>query len=141
MIAIGSPVSDQLTNSVTKGVVSGVRHGNHGTWIQTDTALNPGNSGGPLLNTSGEVVGVNTMKLVDSDVTGINFSLASAEVADLLRIRFGTPATQPLAAAPSLSTVSITSTPAGADIEVDGVFLGNTPSELPLAVGDRTVKM
>jgi serine protease Do len=141
VIAIGSPVSDQLTNSVTKGVVSGVRHGSHGVWIQTDTALNPGNSGGPLLNTSGEVVGVNTLKLVDVGVTGINFSLASSEIADLLKSRFGTSFSQPPATAPSLSTVAVTSTPAGADIEVDGVFLGNTPAELPLTVGERTLRI
>lgn len=141
VIAIGSPVSDQLANSVTKGVVSGLRHGDHGIWIQTDTALNPGNSGGPLLNISGEVVGVNTLKLVDPHVTGINFSLASSEVADLLRSRFGTSFTQPVATAPNLSTVVITSTPAGADIEVDGVDLGNTPAEVPLAVGERALRI
>jgi serine protease Do len=140
VIAIGSPVSDQLTNSVTKGVVSGIRRGDHGTWIQTDTAMNPGNSGGPLLNTSGEVVGVNTMKIVERDVSGINFSLASSEVADLLKIRFGTSLTQPVAAvAPVLASVAIISTPAGSEIEVDGVFLGNTPAEVPLAVGERSL--
>jgi serine protease Do len=141
VIAIGSPVSEQLTNSVTKGVVSGVRHGNHGTWIQTDTAMNPGNSGGPLLNASGEVVGVNTMKIVEPDVTGINFSLASSEIADLVRTRFGTSLTQPTVPAAVLATVTIISTPTGSDIEVDGVFLGNTPAELPLAVGERTLRV
>jgi serine protease Do len=140
VIAIGSPLSEQLTNSVTKGVVSGVRHGNHGTWIQTDTAMNPGNSGGPLLNTSGEVVGVNTMKLVEPDISGINFSLASSEIADLLKSRFGT-SLAPVAPAPVLSTVAIISNPAGSDIEVDGVFLGNTPAEVPMAVGERTLKI
>jgi len=41
--------------------------------------------------------------------------------------------------APVLSTVAITSTPAGAEIEVDGAFLGHTPAEVPLAVGERLV--
>ncbi len=141
VIAIGSPVSEQLTNSVTKGVVSGIRRGDHGTWIQTDTAMNPGNSGGPLLNTSGEVVGVNTMKIVDPDVSGINFSLASSEITDLLKNRFGTPLAQPVVTAPVIATVAITSTPAGADIEVDDVFLGNTLAEIPLAVGERTIRL
>jgi serine protease Do len=141
VIAIGSPLSDQLTNSVTKGVVSGIRKGDRGVWIQTDTAMNPGNSGGPLLNSSGEVIGVNTMKIVDPSVSGINFSLASSEISELLRSRFGASFAQPIVTAPVLSTVAITSTPLGADIEVDGLFLGNTPAELPLPVGERTLKI
>ena len=141
VIAIGSPLSDLLTNSVTKGVVSGIRQGDHGTWIQTDTAMNPGNSGGPLLNFSGEVVGVNTMKIVEQGVSGINFSLASLEIANLLSSRFGTSLNKSAAAAPALVTVSISSTPNGAEIEVDGAFLGDTPAEVPLAVGERTLKI
>jgi S1-C subfamily serine protease len=141
VIAIGSPLSEQLTNSVTKGVVSGVRHGEHGIWIQTDTAMNPGNSGGPLLNASGEVVGVNTMKIVEQGVSGINFSLASSEIADLLSTRFGTSLNQMAGTTAVQVMVAISSTPAGADIEVDGAFLGNTPAEVPLVVGERMIKI
>lgn len=90
---------------------------------------------------SGEVVGVNTMKIVEPDVSGINFSLASSEIADLMRTRFGTSLTAPVVTSPALSTVTIISTPAGADIEVDGAFLGNTPAEVPLAVGERTLRI
>ena len=140
VIAIGSPLDEVLTNTVTKGIVSGIRHGEHGTWIQTDAALNPGNSGGPLLNTSGEVVGVNTIKIVAPDVSGINFSLASSEIAVLLRSRFGTSLSQPNDLT-GVGTVAVTSTPPGADIEVDGVFLGSTPAELPLSVGEKTLKI
>ena len=46
---------------------------------------------------------------------------------------------QRTAASPPASTVAITSTPPGAEIEVDGVFLGHTPAEVPLAAGERTV--
>ena len=140
VIAIGSPLGEVLTNTVTKGIVSGIRHGEHGTWIQTDAALNPGNSGGPLLDASGEVVGVNTMKLVASDVSGINFSLASSEIEGMLGSRFGTALVQP-SGTRALTTVVITSTPAGADVEVDGLFVGSTPAELPLSVGERTLRI
>ena len=60
VIAIGNPLGLQF--SVSEGIVSGVhRTGVNGKdeYIQTDAALNPGNSGGPLLNLSGEVIGVN----------------------------------------------------------------------------------
>jgi serine protease Do len=142
VIAIGSPLGDEvLTNTVTKGIVSGVRHGDHGTWIQTDAALNPGNSGGPLLNSAGEVVGVNTIKIVAPDVSGINFSLASSEVAVLLKARFGTSFSQPSSDAAAMGTLEVTSSPTGADIEVDGVFMGSTPAELPLSAGERTLRI
>jgi serine protease Do len=141
VIAIGSPLSEVLTNTVTKGVVSGIRQLAHGTWIQTDTALNHGNSGGPLLNNSGEVVGVNTIKIVAPDVTGINFSLASSEVASLLNSRLGISINKQGQNAVAVATVAINSNPSGADIEVDGVFVGSTPAEIPLGVGERTVKI
>ena len=61
VIAIGSPFG--FENSVTAGVVSGVHRalpgGQMTPFIQTDVAVNPGNSGGPLLNASGQVIGVN----------------------------------------------------------------------------------
>ena len=60
VVAIGSPFG--LENSVTAGIVSakGRDTGDYLPFIQTDAAVNPGNSGGPLLNTRGEVVGINS---------------------------------------------------------------------------------
>jgi serine protease Do len=62
VIAIGSPFG--FENSVTAGIVSGVHRalpgGQMTPFIQTDVAVNPGNSGGPLLNTAGQLVGVNS---------------------------------------------------------------------------------
>lgn len=144
VVAIGSPgVSGQvLTNTVTRGVVSGIRRGEHGTWIQTDAAMNHGNSGGPLLNRAGEVIGINTWKVEGSGISGLNFSLAALEIAQVLQSRFGvTPAIGPTAQATPKVTVTITSSPQGADIEVDGVFLGSTPAELPVTPGERTIKL
>ena len=89
-IAIGSPF--RQVNSVTVGVVSGVER-SHLTalrrpipnLIQTDAALNPGNSGGPLLNSSGEVIGVTTaVQVVNMIQTGVGFAVPSDTVKDIL---------------------------------------------------------
>lgn len=63
VIAIGNP--EGLSFSVTEGIVSGINRKssyNDADYIQTDAALNPGNSGGPLINTEGKVIGINSMK-------------------------------------------------------------------------------
>ncbi len=76
VIAIGNPLGLQF--SVSEGIVSGVhRTGANGMeiYIQTDAALNPGNSGGPLINKQGEVVGINNFKVSGGDNLG--FALES----------------------------------------------------------------
>ena len=72
--AIGSPL--QLNNSITAGVISGLRDG----YIQTDAQIYPGNSGGPLVNEQGEVLGVNTMKLITEKFEGLGFAIRFSEV-------------------------------------------------------------
>jgi len=76
VIAIGNPLG--LSFSVTEGIISAVdRTGPSGyrEYIQTDVSLNPGNSGGPLIDTAGEVVGMNNYKIGDSE--NIGFALES----------------------------------------------------------------
>src|SRR5690606_19374507 len=81
VVAIGSPLG--LEQSVTAGIVSGLgRSGGQGQgqqyvpFIQTDVAINRGNSGGPLLNTSGEVVGINSQILSNSGgYMGVSFAI------------------------------------------------------------------
>ena len=72
-IAIGNPLGEQFSFSVTMGIVSAVGRtggpgGNINDFIQTDAPINQGNSGGPLLNIRGEVVGINTW--IASNTTG-----------------------------------------------------------------------
>lgn len=58
--AIGSPLDESMSGSVTSGIVSGVRELDGYNWIQSDTAISPGNSGGPLIDENGSVVGIST---------------------------------------------------------------------------------
>lgn len=77
VIAIGTPLSMSLINSASKGIVSGVgvNIGQHYLFTQSDVAINGGNSGGPLINLKGELVGINSVKFVGSDVEGMSFSI------------------------------------------------------------------
>lgn len=65
VLAVGSPMTPALDNSVTRGIVSAIGRSNVGVanyenFIQTDAAINPGNSGGALVNLDGKLVGINT---------------------------------------------------------------------------------
>ncbi len=78
VIAIGNPLG--YSNTATSGIISALNRNvennlNTLTLIQTDAAINPGNSGGALVNTKGELIGINTIKIVDTDVEGIGFAI------------------------------------------------------------------
>lgn len=75
VVAIGSPVDARLDTTVTRGIVSAVRAIDDVVFLQTDAALNPGNSGGPLVDRLGRVVGINTWKVVRAEAIG--FSIAA----------------------------------------------------------------
>lgn len=92
-VAIGSPGlpggSQVLVNTVTKGIVSAFRKSeSFGLLVQTDVNINHGNSGGPLLNLRGEVIGVNTLAFREGGATGLNFAIFSSEVLDMLKLHF-----------------------------------------------------
>ncbi|EOR26059.1 peptidase S1 and S6 chymotrypsin/Hap [Niallia nealsonii AAU1] len=87
--AIGNPLGLELSRTVTQGIVSAVERSitvntSAGDWefnvIQTDAAINPGNSGGALINSSGEVIGINSLKIADSGVEGLGFAIPSNDL-------------------------------------------------------------
>lgn len=78
VMAVGSPLG--LDTTVTQGIISAVNReveseGTKYTCIQTDAAINSGNSGGALVNSDGKVIGINTLKLSGSGVEGIGFAI------------------------------------------------------------------
>ena len=92
--AIGNPLGLDLMNTVTKGIVSGLNRNvtindKSMSLIQTDTAINEGNSGGPLINKYGQVIGINSAKMSSSglgsaSVEGICFAIPSNKVSDVV---------------------------------------------------------
>lgn len=91
VLAIGSPLG--LDTTVTQGIISAVNReveseGTKYTCIQTDAAINSGNSGGALVNSDGKVIGINTLKLSGSGVEGIGFAIpinSTLDVTDQLK--------------------------------------------------------
>lgn len=79
--AVGTPVDSSVYSwSVTRGILSGknriVQVDNYVmSVLQTDTAINSGNSGGPLCNSNGEVIGITNMKLASSQIEGMGFAI------------------------------------------------------------------
>lgn len=106
VVAIGTPLGTNFAQTCTKGIVSGVNRSldstttNDGTnatkseaetsyeYIQTDTAINAGNSGGPLINSEGQVIGINTAKLSNStssseaSIEGMGFAIPINDAKD-----------------------------------------------------------
>ena len=92
-VAIGDPLGVEFRGTYTNGIVSAINRdvdvdGRTMTLIQTNAALNSGNSGGPLINCYGQVIGINTMKIgtyTDSaGVEGLGFAIPSATVKDVV---------------------------------------------------------
>lgn len=94
VIAIGNPLGFDLMNTVTRGCVSGLNRNitindKSMNLIQTDAAINSGNSGGPLINKYGQVIGINSSKMSSSyygeaSIEGIGFAIPSDEVSKIV---------------------------------------------------------
>lgn len=83
--AYGSPQGIEFSGTLTSGVVSTplrmmTSDNTYAAFIQSDAAISPGNSGGALLDENGDVIGMNTLKLVAEDIEGIGFALPSNTV-------------------------------------------------------------
>lgn len=93
VVAIGDPLGVELRGTMTDGIVSAISRdvqvdGRTMNLIQTNAALNSGNSGGPLINSMGQVIGINTMKIGafadSSGVEGLGFAIPSATVQEIV---------------------------------------------------------
>jgi serine protease Do len=88
VFAVGSPQSETLDATVTKGIVSAKRIQDKSglTFIQSDVAISGGNSGGPLLDHHGNVVGVSTLKIMRVGVEGLGFFIPIADALAALNV-------------------------------------------------------
>ncbi len=81
-VAIGNPLGQTLSGTVTAGIISATNRkvtldGMEYTLLQIDAAINSGNSGGPLANAYGEIIGINNAKIASSGVEGLGFAIPS----------------------------------------------------------------
>lgn len=102
VVAIGTPYDMELAGTLTRGIISGLdrdldiydettgRVVKTMRMIQTDTSINPGNSGGPMINLAGQVVGINSMKLID-EYEGLGFAIPINYAVDIFNqlIQYG----------------------------------------------------
>ena len=88
VVAIGNPLGQAYTGTMTNGIISAIDRnvtydGHTMTLLQTNAALNEGNSGGPLINAEGQVIGITNMKIMSgfyTTVEGIGFAIPSSVV-------------------------------------------------------------
>ncbi len=146
--AIGNPLSQDYTGTMTNGIISAidrnVTYGGHTmTLLQTNAALNEGNSGGPLINAQGQVIGITNMKIMSSyftTVEGIGFAIPSAVVKQIVDqliengVVPGEPTIGIVAGAVSAEAMALYDLPEG--VYVSQVSEGSDALEKGLAVGD-----
>jgi S1-C subfamily serine protease len=154
VLAVGNPGQAMLF-SVTRGIVSGIDefpNAGQGTWIQTDAQLNPGNSGGPLVNMQGAVVGIATSRPAGGNTTGIGFALSAS---DLMRVLHNfypeeNVLTEKLAGEPGVNSAHAKTAssgygiidvhgPTGSKVEIAGSIVGDVPATFRLPAGGYKV--
>ncbi|MBT5112604.1 MAG: trypsin-like peptidase domain-containing protein [Rhodospirillales bacterium] len=85
--AIGTPIEEGLHSTISKGIVSGFRNFNGKKFIQSDTSISPGNSGGPLVDQNGNVVGVSVLKVVTPGAEGLGLFIPISNALSALKIK------------------------------------------------------
>jgi|GEM_PF-449257 len=88
VFVVGSPQFVELGQSVSKGIISGKRNLEGVKMLQTDTEISPGNSGSPLINMRGEVIGIVNMKLVGDGVAGLSFAIDGRYLYSVLGLEY-----------------------------------------------------
>ena len=145
--AIGNPLGYELRGTLTDGIVSAINRdvwvdGRTMTLIQTNAALNSGNSGGPLINQYGQVVGINTIKMSSSysNIEGLGFAIPSSTIRRLVNDLLTSGEIQP---EPVLGvTVWSLGTQLDEDlwgVEVQSVTEGSAAAKAGVQVGDFVV--
>lgn len=86
VITIGSPADIKLGQSVSRGIMSGEREINDNIFWQVDMSVSPGNSGGPLLNEKGQIIGLISSKIVGAGIEGIGFAIPISTVNEVFNL-------------------------------------------------------
>lgn len=136
-LAIGNPLGEQLRGTLTNGIISAINRdvmvsGRVMTLIQTTAALNEGNSGGPLINLKGQVVGINTIKMMSnySTIEGLGFAIPTT---------LAKPIVEELIAQGYLTdrlTIGLYGRPAEYGVYVESVIDGTGAADAGLQSGD-----
>jgi S1-C subfamily serine protease len=95
VLVIGTPLSNAYSLSVSRGVVSGIRKIDGVEYVQTDAAVNRGNSGGPMFDGSGNLIGIVVLKRIDPNAEGVGFGVSLQQATHSLRLRFALRASAP----------------------------------------------
>ena len=147
-IVIGNPLGLTFADTMTQGIISSIEREVQideyiMSLIQIDAAVNPGNSGGPLINSQGQVVGVVNAKVSDSDVEGIGFAIPIDTALDIANdlIEYGYVQGRPVL---GITVMSITESQAyyygyEPGITVTEVTPGSCAEQGGIKVGDKIV--
>lgn len=84
--AIGSPLGRELSFSISRGIVSGMRTLDGVSLLQTDASVNPGNSGGPLVDEKGNFLGIVDFKVVREEVQGLAFAVTAGDALSAMQL-------------------------------------------------------
>lgn len=145
--AIGNPLGVELRNTLTSGIVSAINRnvdvdGVTMTLIQTTAALNSGNSGGPLINQYGQVIGVNTIKMMSEydTIEGLGFAIPSSLALRWVNelIEYGELLPQPVLGV-SISRIPEALPDGTSGLRVETVTSGLTGDRAGVQVGDYVV--